>query len=58
MKKLDQNKLFSEQQNERSLKQQTKLTFTLTDSSDDKSSSAILENALAEKCEVDISNFD
>ena len=35
-----------------------KLTFTLTDSSDDKSSSAILEKAFAEKCEVDIFNFD
>ena len=39
-------------------KPDSKLTLTFTDSSEDKSSSAIFEKAFAEKCEVDIFSYD
>ena len=61
-KKLDQNIWFSKRKNDNHLKTVTdsvsKLTFTFTDSSEDKSSSAIFEKAFAEKCEVDIFSCD
>ena len=59
MKKLDQNKWFSENKKMTTVrKPESKLTLTFTDSSEDKSSSAIFEKAFAEKCEVDIFSYD